>query len=75
MVKTICQIQHKKTEAVQNGDKDGKTLSKLKGSVAYDKNMENLGKTINARLASNEKDYLRLTSKLSYMSKKLMTMI
>ena len=75
MVKTICQIQHKKTEAVQNGDKDGKMLSKLKDSVAYDKNMENLGKTINARLASNEKDYLRLTSKLSYMSKKLMTKI
>ena len=55
MVKTICQIQHKKTEAVQNGDKDGKTLSKLKDSVAYDKNMETWEKQLMQDLRATKK--------------------
>ena len=40
-------------------------------NTMYGKNMENLRNRIDIRLASNEKDYLKWTSKPSYMSHKV----
>ena len=40
-------------------------------NVTYGKTMENLRNRINAKLANNEKFYLRCTSKPSYMSYKI----
>ena len=37
----------------------------------YDKAMENVRNMIYVRLVSNEKDYLKCTSKSSYMSQKI----
>ena len=66
----------KLTEAKRNGDKDEKALSKLIYNVVYAKTMENLRNKIDVRLVSNETDYLKWTSKPSYMSyKKYLTMI
>ena len=53
----------KRIEGEKNGDKDGKALSK--------KTIENLRNRIDVRLLSNEKDYLKCTSKPSYMSHKI----
>ena len=39
-------------------------------NIVYDKNMENLRNRVDTRLGSNEKDYFKLTSKLSFMSQK-----
>ena len=41
----------------------------------YGKAMENLRDRIDVRLVSNKKDYLKWTSKPSYMSQKYLTMI
>ena len=55
-------IQH-----TQNGDKDGKALYKLMNNAIYGKPMKNLKNRIDLRLVNNEKDYLKWTSKPSYM--------
>ena len=44
-------------------------------NVVYGKTMENLRNRIDVKLVNNEKDYLKWISKLSYMSKKYLTMI
>ena len=62
MAKTICWIQHTRIEAEKNGHEDGKTLYKLMNNTVYGKNR------IDVKLVSNKKDYLKWTSKLSYMS-------
>ena len=61
----------KRTEAEKNGDKDGKVLYKLMKNAVYGKTMENLRNRINVRLVSNKKEYLKWTSKPSYMSQKI----
>ena len=58
-------------EAEKNGDKDRKALYKLMDNAAYEQKIENLRNRIDVRLVSNEKDYLKWTSKPSYMSHKI----
>ena len=55
----------------KNNDKDGKALCKLMNNAIYGKAMENLGNRISVQLVNNEKDYLKCTSKPSYMSHKM----
>ena len=58
-------------EAGKSGDKDGKALYKLMNNAIYRKTMKNSSNRINRKLANNEKDYLKCTSKPSYMSHKI----
>ena len=57
--------------AEKNGDKDGKVLCKLMNNAVYGKTVENLKNRIDVKLVSNKKDYLKWTSKPSYMSHKI----
>ena len=57
----------KKVEAEKNRNKDEKALYKLMSNAMYGNNVENLRKRIDVRLVSNEKDYLKWTSKPRYM--------
>ena len=46
-------------------------LYKLMNNAVYEKTMENLRNRIDIKLVSNKKDYLKWSSKLSYMSHKI----
>ena len=71
MAKTLCRIQHiKKNRSRKNGEKDGKALYKLMNNAVYGKTIENLRNRIDVKLVSNKKDYLKWTSKSSFMSHK-----
>ena len=71
MAKTLCWIQHtKKNRSRKNGEKDGKALHKLMNNAVYGKTIENLRNRIDVKLVSNKKDYLKWTSKSSFMSHK-----
>ena len=71
MAKTIGQIYDKKNRNRNRNDgKPGEALYKLINNAVYGKTMENLKKQ-NVRLVSNEKDYLKWTSKSSYLSQKI----
>ena len=61
----------KRIEAEKNGDTHGKALYKSMNNPIYGKTMENLRNRIDAQLVSKKKDYLKWTSKPSYMSHKL----
>ena len=71
IAKTLCWIQHtKKNRSRKNGEKDGKALYKLMNNAVYGKTIENLRNRIDVKLVSNKKDYLKWTSKSSFMSHK-----
>ena len=61
----------KRIEAEKNWDKDGKVLYKLMNNSVYGKTMQNLRNRINVKLVSNKKDYLKWTSKPTFMSHKI----
>ena len=61
----------KRIGAEKNDNKDGKPLCKLMNNAIYGKTMENLRNRINVKLTKNEKDYLKCTSKPSYLSHKI----
>ena len=58
----------KKEQKQKNDDKDGKVLHKLVNNAEYGKTIENLRNRIDLKLVSNKKDYLKWTSKPSYIS-------
>ena len=61
----------KKNRSRKNNDKGGKTLYKLIKNAIYGKTMEYLRNRINVKLVNNEKNYLKCTSKPSYMLHKI----
>ena len=61
----------KRTKAEKNGDKDKKGLCKLMSNTVFRKIIENLRNRIDLNLLSNKKDYLKWTSKPSYMPHKI----
>ena len=61
----------KRIDAEKNYDKDGKALFKLLNNAIYGKTTENLKNRIDVKVVNNEKDYLKCTSKPSYMSHKI----
>ena len=75
MTKTVCSIQHTKKnrriEEETNGEKDGKALLKLMNKAVYGEAMKNVRNKINLKIGSNEKDYLKWTSKPIYMPRKI----
>ena len=75
MTKTVCSIQHtKKNRRIEGGtndDKDGKALHKLMNKAVYGEAMENVRNKIDLKIGSKKKDYLKWTSKPSFMSRKI----
>ena len=72
MAETICWIQHTiKKRNRKNGGKDEKALYNLMNNAAYEKIMENVRNISDVKLVSNKKDYLKWTSKSSYMAHKI----
>ena len=61
----------KRTEAEKSKDKDRKALYKLMNNAIYGKTMENLRNGIHVKLVKNKKDFLKCTSKPSYMPQKI----
>ena len=61
----------KKNRSIKNGDKDRKALYKLMNNVVYRKLMQSLRNTIDLKLVSNKKNYLKWTFKPSYMPHKI----
>ena len=75
MALTVCWVQHTKDRSRKNGEKDGKAFYKLMNNSVHGKTMENVRDRIDVKLVNNQKDYLKWTSKPSYMSHKNLTMI
>ena len=61
----------KRIEAEKKWNKNGEELYKLLNYAIYRKTMENLKNRIDVRLVNNKNDYLKCTSKPSYMSHKI----
>ena len=55
----------------KNWDKYGKALYILMNNVVYRKTMEIVWSRIDVKLVNNDKDYLKCTSKPSYLSHKI----
>ena len=55
----------------KNDDKDGKALHELINNAEYGKTMGKLRNRTDVRLVSNEKDYLKWTSKQSHVTKNI----
>ena len=70
-LKQNVEFNTKKIEVEKNDEKDGKAMYKLMNNAVYGKTMENLINRIDIRLVSNKKDYLKWTSKPSYLSHKI----
>ena len=63
--------RQKRIEAEINGGKDGKALYKLMDNAVYRKAMENMKNRSDVKLVNKEKEYLKCTTKPSYMLHKL----
>ena len=63
-----------KTEKIKNAKNEfEKSLFKLMNNSAYGKTMENLRKSINFRLVSSVKEYLKYVNKPSFISQNLIS--
>ena len=70
LLKPYVKFNTKKTiEPEKNCGKDGKSLYKLMNNATYNKTMENLRNRTDGRLVSNEKVYLKWTSKKCHIYK------
>ena len=61
----------KRIEAQKNGNKDTKASYKLINNTVYGKAIKSLRSRIDIKLASNKEDYLKWTSRPSYMTHKI----
>ena len=68
MKKYIDFNTEKRTNAANNFEKD---FFKLMINSVYGKTMENLRKRMNVRLANNEKDFLKYTSRPTHITHKI----
>ena len=72
MAKTICWIQYTKNNRRRNKwQQRWESVAQINEQCCYGKTIENLRNRINVRLGSNKKDYLKWTSKPSYLSQKI----
>ena len=69
MLKLYIEFNTQKRIKVEENDE--KVLYKLINNAIYGKAMENLRNRIDVKLVNNEKDFLKCTSKPSFMSHKI----
>ena len=62
----LMQKKKKKIEAEKHSDKDGN-----ENNTVYDKTMEHSRKRVDIRLVNNRKDYLKWTSKPSFVTQNI----
>ena len=64
-------IEFNTQKRIKAEENDEKVLYKLINNAIYGKAMENLRNRIDVKLVNNEKDFLKCTSKPSFMSHKI----